>query len=135
MGRAASGVRGITLEPDDRLVDLEIIQQGASLLSVTERGYGKRTSLSEYRTQNRGGKGVINTLVSEKNGPVVGVLQVVDEDEVILITDKGKVLRLSVKDIPRRGRNTMGVRLFGLEEGEKVVGLARLVEKEKKDLT
>jgi DNA gyrase subunit A len=135
MGRAASGVRGITLEPDDRLVDLEIIQQGASLLSVTERGYGKRTSLSEYRTQNRGGKGVINTLISEKNGPVVGILQVVDEDEVILITDKGKVLRLSVKDIPRRGRNTMGVRLFSLEEGEKVVGLARLVEREKKDLT
>jgi DNA gyrase subunit A len=135
MGRAASGVKGITLEPQDRLVDLEIIQEGTSLLSVTEKGYGKRTSLAEYRSQNRGGKGVINTLVSEKNGPVVGILQVVDEDEVILITDKGTVLRLTVKDIPRRGRNTMGVRLIGLEEEEKVVGLARLVEKEKKDLT
>jgi DNA gyrase subunit A len=135
MGRAAGGVRGITLESRDRLVDLEIIQEGASMLSVTERGYGKRTDVSEYRSQNRGGKGVINTLVSEKNGPVVGILQVVDEDEVILITDKGKVVRLSVNDIPTRGRNTMGVRLIGLEEGERVVGLARFAEKEKKDLT
>jgi DNA gyrase subunit A len=135
MGRAASGVRGITLEPQDRLVDLEILQEGTTLLSVTEKGYGKRTPSSEYRCQNRGGKGVINTLVSEKNGPVVGILQVVGEDEVILITDKGKILRISVGDIPLRGRNTMGVRLIGLDEGEKVVGLARLVEKEKKDLT
>jgi DNA gyrase subunit A len=134
-GRAASGVRGITLGRQDHLVDLEIIQEGASLLSVTERGFGKRTSLSEYRIQNRGCKGVINTLVSEKNGQVVGILQVVDEDEVILITDKGKVLRLPVNDIPLRRRNTMGVRLIGLEAGEKVVGLARLVEKDKKDLT
>jgi DNA gyrase subunit A len=135
MGRAASGVRGIILEPQDRLVDLEIVQEGTALLSVTEKGYGKRTLFKEYRCQNRGGRGVINTLVSEKNGPVVGVLQVVEEDEVILITDKGKILRLSVRDTPLRGRNTMGVRLIGLDEGEKVVGLARLAEKEKKDLT
>jgi DNA gyrase subunit A len=135
MGRAASGVRGIILAAQDRLVALEIVQEGAALLSVTEKGYGKKTRLSEYRCQNRGGKGVINTLVSEKNGPVVGILQVVDEDEVILITDRGKILRLMVKDIPLRGRNTMGVRLIGLEEEEKVVGLARLVEKDKKDLT
>jgi DNA gyrase subunit A len=135
MGRAAGGVRGISLESEDRLVDLGIVQEGTTLLSVTEKGYGKRTTLSEYRCQNRGGKGVINTLVSEKNGPVVGSLQVLDEDEVILITDRGKVLRLTVKDIPLRGRNTIGVRLIGLEEGEKVVGLAPLVEKEKKDLT
>jgi DNA gyrase subunit A len=135
MGRAASGVRGITLAAQDRLVALEIVQEGAELLSVTEKGYGKRTPLSEYRSQNRGGKGVINTLVSEKNGPVVGILQMVDEDEVILISDRGKILRLSVGDIPLRGRNTMGVRLIDMETGEKVVGLARLVEKEKKDLT
>jgi DNA gyrase subunit A len=132
MGRAASG---ITLAAQDRLVALEIVQEGAELLSVTEKGYGKRTPLSEYRSQNRGGKGVINTLVSEKNGPVVGILQMVDEDEVILISDRGKILRLSVGDIPLRGRNTMGVRLIDMETGEKVVGLARLVEKEKKDLT
>ncbi|MBW2038377.1 MAG: DNA gyrase subunit A [Deltaproteobacteria bacterium] len=135
MGRGARGVRGINLGPHDRLVALEIIQEGAFILSVTEGGYGKRTSLSEYRCQNRGGKGVINTMVSEKNGPVVGILQVVEEDEVILITDKGKVLRLSVEDVPLRGRNTIGVRLIGLEEGARVVGLAKLVEKEKKDLT
>jgi len=135
MGRAASGVRGIILASQDRLVALEILQEGAALLSVTEKGYGKRSRLSEYRCQNRGGKGVINTLVSEKNGLVVGILQVVDEDEVILITDRGKILRLAVRDIPLRGRNTMGVRLIGLEEEETVVGLARLVEKEKKDLT
>jgi DNA gyrase subunit A len=136
MGRAASGVRGITLAAQDRLVALEIVQQGAELLSVTERGYGKRTALAEYRSQNRGGKGVINTLVSEKNGPVVGILQIADdEDEVILISDRGKILRLPVRDIPRRGRNTQGVRLIDLEPGEKLVGLARLVENEKKDLT
>jgi DNA gyrase subunit A len=138
MGRSASGVRGITLDAHDQLVDLEIIQEGASILSVTERGYGKRTALKEYRTQNRGGKGVINTLISEKNGPVVGILQVGAEDEVIFITDRGRVLRLEIKDIPLRGRNTIGVRLIGLEDGEKVVGLARVAEreeKEKKDLT
>ena len=135
MGRGAMGVRGITLGPQDRLVALEIIQEGAYVLSVTEKGYGKRTAFTEYRCQNRGGKGVINTMVTEKNGPVVGLLQVVDEDEVILITDKGKVLRISVGDIPLRGRNTIGVRLIGLEEGEKVVGVARVAEKEKKDLT
>jgi len=135
MGRAASGVRGIILGLQDRLVSLEIVHEGAALLSVTEKGFGKRSRVSEYRSQNRGGKGVINTLVSEKNGPVVGVLQVVDEDEVILITDRGKILRLEVRDLHLRGRNTMGVRLIGLEKDEKVVGLARLAEKDKKDLT
>ncbi len=135
MGRAARGVTGIVLEPQSRLVALEIIQEGASILTVTEKGYGKRTRVSEYRGQNRGGKGLINTLVSAKNGPVVGILQVVEEDEVILIADKGKVLRISVGDIPLRGRNTMGVKLIDLEGGEKVVGLAKLVENEKKDLT
>jgi len=135
MGRAASGVRGIILGSQDRLVALEIVHEGATLLSVTEKGFGKRSRVSEYRSQNRGGKGVINTLVSEKNGPVVGVLQVVDEDEVILITDRGKILRLEVRDLHLRGRNTMGVRLIGLEKDEKVVGLARLAEKDKKDLT
>jgi DNA gyrase subunit A len=136
MGRAASGVRGITLAVQDRLVALEIVQEGAELLSVTEKGYGKRTALSEYRSQNRGGKGVINTLVSDKNGPVVGILQIADdEDEIILISDRGKILRLPVRDIPLRGRNTRGVRLIDMETGEKLVGLARLVENEKKDLT
>ena len=138
MGRSASGVRGITLAAHDQVVDLEIIKEGSAILSITERGYGKRTPLKEYRAQNRGGKGVINTLVTEKNGPVVGILQVGTEHEVILITDKGRVLRLEIKDIPLRGRNTVGVRLFGLEEGEKLMGLARMAEadeKEKNDLT
>lgn len=135
MGRGARGVRGITLNPDDRVVALEITQEGTSVLSISENGYGKRTSLSQYRCQNRGGKGVINTMISKKNGPVTGVLQVVEDDQAILITDKGKVLRLLVEDIPLRGRNTMGVKLIGLEHGERTVGLARLVEREKKDLT
>jgi DNA gyrase subunit A len=135
MGRAATGVKGISLQPQDRLVDLEVVQEGTVLLTVTEKGYGKKTLGSEYRCQNRGGKGVINTLVSDKNGPVVGILQVIEGDEVILITSKGKILRISEGDIPLRGRNTRGVRLIGLERDEKVVGLARLVEKEKNDLT
>jgi len=135
MGRGARGVRGITLSENDRLVALDIIQERTSVVSVTERGYGKRTFLTEYRSQNRGGKGVINTLISNKNGNVVGILQVVEEDEVILITDKGKVLRTSVNDIPLRGRNTMGVKLIDIEDGEKVVGLARVADKDKNDLT
>ena len=135
MGRAARGVRGIRLGPNDTLVALEIIQERATILSITERGYGKRTLPQAYPVHNRGGKGVINTLVRDKNGPVVGVLQVLEEDEVMLITDRGKVIRLPVRDVSLRGRNTIGVKLIDLEEGERTVGVAGLAEHGKKDLT
>lgn len=131
MGRTAGGVRGMSLAAQDRVVSLEVVEDGAEVLSVTERGYGKRTPLSQYRRQSRGGKGIMNTLVTEKNGPVVGVLQVEADDEVILISDRGRLLRLAVKDIPRRSRNTQGAKLIDLEEGERVVGLARLAEQSK----
>jgi len=128
MGRSARGVRGITLAPDDEVVSMEVIVPGASLLTVCEKGYGKRTSEEEYRTQKRGGQGIITIKASERNGNVVGMLQVADEDDVIMITNLGKIIRMHVKDIRSIGRNTQGVRLFDLGEGHKVASVARLAE-------
>jgi len=100
------------------------------MLTVTEKGYGKRTAVEEYRKQSRGGKGVITLKVTEKTGPVAGVCQVLDPDEVMLVTDGGKIIRLAVGEIRVIGRNTQGVRLIGLEENERVASIARLAEKE-----
>ncbi|GIW42320.1 MAG: DNA gyrase subunit A [Candidatus Binatia bacterium] len=133
MGRSARGVRGISLEEGDEVVSLDVVQTGATLLAVSERGYGKRTVTTEYRRQGRGGKGIITMRVTEKTGPVVGVRMVTDEDDVMLITDGGKVIRTPVKGISVIGRNTQGVRLFDLEPGERVVGVARLAEKDEEE--
>lgn len=133
MGRTARGVKGITLEEGDALVAMDIITpgvQGASILSVTENGYGKRTLVEEYPLQNRGGKGVITIKTTERNGRLIGVQQITDEDDLMLITDKGKIIRLRGKEISVIGRNTQGVRLIELETSERVVALARLAEKE-----
>jgi DNA gyrase subunit A len=130
MGRGAGGVRGITLEAGDAVVGVDVVSPGATLLAVAERGYGKRTEMEEYRSQSRGGKGIITMKVTEKTGPVVGVRMVTDDDDIMLITDGGKVIRTPVKGISVIGRNTQGVRLIELAEGEKVVGVARLAEKE-----
>ncbi|MGH0036078.1 MAG: DNA gyrase subunit A [Myxococcota bacterium] len=128
MGRTAAGVRGISLGDDDSLVGMEVLSPGATILTITERGYGKRTPLDDYRVQNRGGQGIITIRTSERNGEVVGVAQVVDDDEVMLITDGGKVLRCKVKGISTMGRATQGVRVMDLNEGEKIVAVARLAE-------
>ncbi len=130
MGRAAVGVRGIDLEEGDVVVGMEILKPQGTLLSVTEHGYGKRTAVEEYRSQSRGGKGVIALKVTEKTGPVVGVSQVAVTDEVMLVTDGGKIIRLGMGDLRVIGRNTQGVRLIGLAENERVVSIARLAEKE-----
>ncbi len=133
MGRTARGVKGITLEEGDALVAMDIITpgaQGASILSVTENGYGKRTLVEEYPQQSRGGKGVITIKTTERNGRLVGVQQITDEDDLMLITDRGKIIRLRGKEISVIGRNTQGVRLIELETSERVVALARLAEKE-----
>jgi DNA gyrase subunit A len=130
MGRSAGGVRGITLEPGDSVVGLDVVSLGATLLAASERGYGKRTEMDEYRLQSRGGKGVITMKVTDKTGPVVGVRMVTDDDDIMLVTDGGKVIRTPVRGISVIGRNTQGVRLIDLAEGEKVVGVARLAEKE-----
>ena len=130
MGRGAGGVRGITLDEDDSVVGLDVVSPGATLLDVAERGYGKRTEMDEYRLTRRGGKGIITMKTTDKTGLVVGVRMVTDEDDIMLITDGGKVIRTPVKGISVIGRNTQGVRLIDLAEGEQVVAIARLAEKE-----
>jgi DNA gyrase subunit A len=128
MGRSAVGVRGITLQGPDEVVGMEILSPGATVLTVTERGYGKRTPLDDYRLQRRGGQGVITIRTSDRNGEVVGVAQVVDDDEVMLITDGGKVLRSPVSGISTMGRATQGVRVMNLSAAEKLVSMARLAD-------
>jgi len=133
MGRVSRGVRGVTLAGEDILVAMEIVGDASTILTITENGFGKRTATSEYRGQSRGGKGVITIKTTERNGKVVGFLQVTDEDEVMMITNKGKIIRLSMKGISVIGRNTQGVKLIGIEKGERVVSVAKLAEKEERD--
>jgi DNA gyrase subunit A len=130
MGRTAYGVRGITLRDEDDVVAMEVVKPGGTLLSVTDRGFGKRTEIDEYRVQSRGGVGVINIATSDRNGLVVGVAYVQDEDEVLLITQQGMIIRMPTNDVRAIGRATQGVRLIDIEGDDKVVSVARLVEKE-----
>ena len=133
MGRGAGGVRGISLEQGDSVVGVDVVSPGATLLAVSERGYGKRTEMDEYRLQSRGGKGLITMKTTDKTGLLVGVRMVTDDDDIMLVTDGGKVIRTPVRGISIIGRNTQGVRLIDLAEGEKVVGVACLAEKEEED--
>ncbi len=128
MGRTAAGVRGINLAAKDEVVSVDVVHPDESLLVVTENGYGKRTSVDEYRLIKRGGKGVMAIKSSERNGLVVGAMQVVDEDELMMITNAGKIIRMKMSELRIIGRNTQGVRLFKLAEGEKVVAVDRLAE-------
>ena len=129
-GRAARGVTGIRLEDGDRVVGMEIVSEGTQMLTVTERGFGKRTDVSEYRVQGRGGRGVINIRVTEKNGPVVGIKQVREEDGVMMISQEGKITRLWVREIRDTGRAAQGVRLQGLEEGDRAAAVTAVVMEE-----
>jgi DNA gyrase subunit A len=129
-GRGTFGVRGITLRDDDAVVAMEVVAPGGTLLTVSENGFGKRTHLDEYRVQSRGGLGIINIHTTDRNGKVVGIACVRDEDELMLITQQGKVLRTGAKDVRAIGRATQGVRLIGVEEDDRVVSLARLAERE-----
>ncbi|MDX1386305.1 MAG: DNA gyrase subunit A [bacterium] len=137
MGRTARGVRGINLtKKDDKVVGMEVVNQEAAILTVSANGLGKRTKTEEYRIQGRGGTGIITMKVTEKTGRVISVKQVTDTDHVMLITTKGKILRMAVKNVSLIGRNTQGVRLISPEEGEQVSSVAKLAEKdeeEKKD--
>jgi DNA gyrase subunit A len=130
MGRTAAGVRGMGLIESDQVVGMEILSPGARVLTVTQKGYGKRTPLEDYRLQRRGGQGVITIRTTDRNGEVVSVAQVVDDDEVMLITDAGKVLRAKVSGISTMGRATQGVRVMNLAVGEKLVSMARLAERD-----
>jgi DNA gyrase subunit A len=130
MGRVAAGNIGIKMEPGDEVVGMEVLKEGATILTVTSNGYGKRTKTEEYRAQSRGGKGILTIKASERNGPVVYSSQVSGQDELMIITGHGKIIRLRVADISVIGRNTQGVKLINLGEGEKVVGVARVMEEE-----
>jgi len=130
MGRAAYGVRGISLREDDEVVGMDVLAPGGTILSVTEQGYGKRTELEEYRVQSRGGIGIINIQTSERNGKVIGVVQVSNDDELMLITQQGKILRMAANTIRAIGRATQGVRLIDIEGDDRAVSIARLEEQD-----
>jgi len=131
MGRSARGVRGINLGKKDSVVGMAVIaDKKATLLSVTENGFSKRTEAQEYRLQSRGGKGIINLKVTAKNGPVVGLKLVSDNDEIMIMTEKGMVVRCAVKDIRATGRSAQGVRIIKLEKSDKVASVARVVKEE-----
>ncbi|MBW2108062.1 MAG: DNA gyrase subunit A [Deltaproteobacteria bacterium] len=130
MGRVAQGVRGMTLDEGDYLVGMEVLTNGKTLMTITENGFGKRTSINEYPIQKRGGKGVITIKTTQRNGMVIAILAVTDEDEVMLVSSRGKIIRMPVADVSVIGRNTQGVRLFAMEPGERVASAARLAERD-----
>ena len=130
MGRNAAGVRGIALRDGDSVVAMEVLTPGGSILTVTEQGYGKRTELDEYRIQTRGGFGTINIQTSDRNGVVIGIAQVSEPDELMLITQQGKTLRMKAADIRSIGRATQGVRLIDIDGEDRAVSIARLPEQD-----
>jgi len=128
MGRTATGVRGIKLAGEDTVVSLIIPRGEGAILTVTQNGYGKRTAEGEYPTKSRGTQGVISIKVTERNGSVVGAVQVDDADQIMMITDAGTLVRTRVSEISVVGRNTQGVILIRTAEDENVVGLQRVAE-------
>ncbi len=130
MGRQARGVKAIKLGKGDRVVAMEKVEGNATVLTVTERGYGKRTEFSEYKVQGRGGSGIINIKITEKNGPVTGIVKVTGTDELMISTSAGKIIRIAMKDVAVIGRNTQGVRLMDIEKDELITGIAPIAEKD-----
>ena len=134
MGRTARGVRAISLKSEDRVVSADAAREDSYLLSVTENGYGKRTVVSDYRKIKRGGQGVINIIASERNGKVVGAVEVGEEvEEVMIVTQKGVMIRQSVEEIRETGRNAQGVRLIRLDEGDRVAAITKMIAEEKEE--
>jgi DNA gyrase subunit A len=125
-GRGAGGVRGIDVEEGDAVIAADVVQEGAQILTVTERGFGKRTPLEEYRLQGRAGKGIIDIKTAGRNGSVVGMLQVREGDDILLVTTKGKVIRIHAGEVSSQGRNTMGVRIIDLDADDRVGSIARV---------
>ncbi len=128
--RIARGVRGMRIEPNERIVGMQALGYGQTLFAVTENGYGKRTSIDEYPVHKRGGKGVITIKTSQRNGMVVGILEVQDDHDIMLVTDRGKIIRMPVSNISVISRNTQGVKLIDMEPGERVVSAACLAEED-----
>ena len=133
MGRAAGGVKGIKLREDDKVVGMAVPDETASLLTVCENGYGKRTEFGEYPVQGRGGLGVINIKTTERNGKVVGIMTVRDEDDLMMTTAQGMVIRTAVSQMRTIGRATQGVTLIRCDEGDRLVAIARVMEKDMGD--
>jgi DNA gyrase subunit A len=133
MGRAAKGVKGVTLGKKDECIAMEVVRADQTVLTVTGQGFGKRTSFKEYRLQSRGGKGIINIKVTGKNGEAVGLTTVSDKDEIILMTEKGMIVRCPIKDIRSTGRSTQGVRLMRLDAGDKVASVAKIVPEDESE--
>ena len=131
-GRVSRGVRGLSLTKDDHLVGMEVLSHGQTLFAVTENGYGKRTSIDEYPIQKRGGKGVITIKTSERNGKVVAIILVNEADDIMIVANSGKLLRIPVNGISVISRNTQGVKLMDIVKGdeEKVASAVLLAEKE-----
>ena len=133
MGRSARGVIGMNLTGEDRVVAMEVLDpsEGSAkfeILTISENGFGKRTPVAEYRSQNRGGVGIINMKTSERNGAIMGSRQVSSKDDVMLVSDKGQMIRIRVGEISEQGRNTQGVRLFSLSQSEKLVSFEYMAE-------
>lgn len=135
MGRATRGVRGITLRKGDHLVGMEALNDADHIFSIAANGLGKRTPIDQYRQQSRGGKGIINQKLSERTGPVIGAMQVRDDDGVMLITHEGKIIRIGVEGVRVSGRSTQGVKLMDLGDDDHLVAVAKLAEREEQELT
>ncbi len=135
MGRDSTGVRGIMLDKEDKVVALAVVDTAATLLVAGENGIGKRTSFEEYRTQTRGGKGIITMKTNDKTGCVVGALTVTDSDEIMLLTQQGQMVRTPVNNVREAGRNTQGVKLINLNTGDKLTAIARVVSESDEDAT
>jgi DNA gyrase subunit A len=131
MGRTATGVRGVRLGKDDKVVGLLVIKRQASILVVTEKGYGKRSDINDYRVTHRGGKGVFTVKANDKNGKMIAMMEAMDEDELVIITTHGIVIRQSMKEIRVMGRNTQGVRVIRLKDGDTIADIAKVVPEER----
>jgi DNA gyrase subunit A len=129
-GRIARGVKGMNIAPGDRIIGMEVLSHGQTLFAASENGYGKRTSIDEYPVHRRGGRGVITIKTNERNGQVVAILLVNENDDLMLMTNRGKLIRMAINSISVISRNTQGVKLIGMEPDERVIGAALLAEKE-----
>jgi len=130
MGRATTGVKGIELDKTDAVIGMVVVRRDSTILVVSEHGYGKRSELSEYRVQRRGGKGIITFKVTDKTGPLVALKEVLPDDELMMITKHGVIIRVPVEGIRVIGRNTQGVRVMNLESGDAVQDVARVVKED-----
>jgi DNA gyrase subunit A len=130
MGRATTGVKGIELEKGDEVIGMVVVRRDATLLVVSEKGFGKRSELVDYRVQKRGGKGIITLKKTDKTGSIVALKEVIPEDELMMITRQGVIIRLPVDGIRVIGRNTQGVKVMNLDAGDAVVDVARVVKED-----